>query len=232
MRPGFPRQTAVIEYELGDGRIATREQEIDPEYSVIGVFEHGQRTVGAPEFFADKTAVIVEPWWDAWHNTKEDRERLDRMAFIDARELTGMLRWLICLLGAINGLPRDVAPRITRPGHANVSFHVVPYLSAHNLSIKIPKDNNIRHVALTLERSGRNQRRKWHQVISHWRIIDPGRNPAGTWCKHAPALVDDTDPNLAICSKCEMLIRRIPQHTRGDPEVGIVQHPAYVVSAK
>lgn len=230
MRPDFPRQKADIEYEMENGQIITRETEIDPEFNVIGVFEHGATSVGAPDFFANKTAVIVEPWWDAWHHTAEDRARLDHMAFIDARELTGMLRWLICLLAAINGLPRDVAARPTRPGHRLIGANVIPYLGAHNLSIKIPKDGNIRHVALTLERSGRNQRRRWHRVIGHWRIIDAGRNPRGIWCKHMPALIDDQDPHLGLCEKCQMLIRWIPQHTRGDPEIGIVDHPTYTVT--
>ena len=109
--------------------------------------------------------------------------------------------------------------------------NIVPYLEHHNLSITLPRDNRIRYAALMLERSGRNAKRKWHRVIGHWRVIDPGRNKAGMWCKHAPALIDNDDPHLAICEKCEMLIRWIPQHTRGDPEIGMVDHPTYTVTA-
>jgi hypothetical protein len=65
-------------------------------------------------------------------------------------------------------------------------------------------------------------------VSGHWRIIERGKPLPPYFCHHEPEMVDK---GLAICARCEMLIRWIPQHERGDASKGWVDH-TYRVKAK
>lgn len=210
LTPHCPECATPVEiFELDQG--------VDPEISVIGLYEVTEHGIKGPDWLVNKTAVIVDPWAEAFATNKE---RLEALALVECNELAGQFRWIMCLLAAINGLPKDIKP-VVSSGRQTVGMHILPYLQHNHLTINLPREDRIRRARVTLERQARNAKRPWHQVIGHWRIIDRGKPLPGYICRHIPAMVDS---GLGICEKCEMLIRWIPQHERGDPNIGIVRH--------
>src|SRR5262249_33787458 len=144
---------------------------------------------------------------------------LKQLALIEARELSGVLRWIVCLLACINELPRDVRPVATRPGKRPVGLHMLPYLRHSNLSLRLPRDNRVVWAPRQLDKSFRNAQRAQHGVMGHWRVIERGKSTH--ICRHLPTMVEE---GVGICERCEMLVRWIDAHTRGDPALGIVEH--------
>lgn len=226
LRPGFPKLEIGVKGKPGEANSTAL---VDPEFIILGVIDNDKpdHEYVTPDWFAARAAVTVDPWWNAYFGpTPEKQAKLTEACHMHLVQDSGMLRWLVTLLATINGLPRDTKPVLQRAGHKVMGANIIPYFSHHTLSITVPKDNRIRYVKLHMDRSTRNVKRRWHQVIGHWRIIERGKTNRLLWCRHIPAAVEN---NIGICERCEMLIRWIPAHTRGDPEVGMVDHTKYVI---
>jgi hypothetical protein len=137
------------------------------------------------------------------------------------------LRWLMTLLAAINHLPREIKPVQTLVGKRAVGANILPYFQHRTINIKLPRDERIVWAHKHMQSALRNAPRAWHQVSGHWRIIERGKTPTYI-CRHLPTMVE---AGLGMCERCQLLIRWIPTHHRGDPNVGIVEH-TYNVTAK
>jgi hypothetical protein len=185
----------------------------------------------APSWFVNRGAVIVEPWWDHYmaNRWKDDPDRAHAIIIHEINESRGAMKFLITLLAAINALPRDVRPIVTRPGKRPVGMHMLPYLGHSHLRIELPRDNRIVYARRTLDRSaGSHETRRQHYVRGHWRVVERGKRVTHV-CRHMPTMVEH---GLGLCEICEMLIRWIPQALRGDPEKGMVDHDLYEVTTK
>lgn len=218
--PGNSPENAVKMARLPAKRIAPNvvelDQRVDPEININGFYVIDDDGVRTPDWLSNRAAVIVDPWLEAFC----DSERINEIGAIEAHELSGMLRWTLTLLAAINGLPKDVKI-MQSTGRQTVGMHTLPYFQHSTLAINLPREDRIRRARITLERLGRNAKRPWHEVIGHWRIVDRGKPLPGYYCHHLPTMVEH---GLGICQKCEMLIRWIAPHERGDPNIGIVKH--------
>ena len=215
--PGFPRVKAK-------NSATGVTYEIDPEFMLAGIFEQdAEQHATAPIWFINRSAVIIDPFWNARFGTDKISQHFPTFA-TELQELRGSLRWLVVLLATINGLPRDVKPAVTRPGKRAVGMNLLPYLQHHNLSIRVPRDNRVVYARRSLDRAARNAQRAWHRVIGHWRVIERGK--ARDLCRHIPVMVEH---GVGMCERCQLLIRWIDSHSRGDPSIGIVDHDAYLI---
>jgi hypothetical protein len=244
MRPGFPKQQVNIVDPGGQNTIAFA----DPEFALCGMIKtksgaypanvHEDGTIEvldsgdmlqAPEWFAARSAVIIDPFWH-FHYEKSPN-RLNQLAGVQLPEESGMMRWIVTMLASVNALPKAVRPMVTRPGMQRVGLaHQMPFMRHRNLTIEIPRDNRIMWARRNLDSTSRGLGRRlaWHSVRGHWRVIDSGRT-RGRVCRHMPAMVDN---GVGICENCEMLIRWIEvPNGRGDPELGIIDH-TYKVTTK
>jgi hypothetical protein len=199
------------------------DDKVDPEISLLGLWAWNADTglIESPDWLTSRTAVIIEPWFEALTDTSDKaRQHRTDIAFAQCDELAGQFRWILTLLAAINGLPKNVKP-VHSAGRQTVGMRVLPYLQHSTITINLPREDRIRRARVLLDRTGRNARRPWHQVIGHWRVIERGKPLPGYFCRHVPAMVEH---GLGMCEKCEMLVRWIPAHSRGDPNIGMVDH--------
>jgi hypothetical protein len=248
LRKGFPRMKITVEWTgaVRDDQPATMPITADaaPEIALCGIYEpvkeaevtmdaDGMHATGdfvtAPSWFINRGAVIVDPWWDHYlaHRWQDDTERVNQLILFQINECRGAMKFLITLLGAINGLPRDVKPILTRSGKRPVGMNMLPYLGHSHLRLTIPRDNRVVWARRTLDHAaGSSETRRQHPVRGHWRIVERGKKVTFL-CRHMPTMVEH---GLGICENCEMLIRWIPQHVRGDPEKGMVDHDLYEVT--
>jgi hypothetical protein len=183
----------------------------------------------APPWFVNRGAVIIDPWWDNFFAARwrDDPDRVHRVISHEMNECRGAMKFLIALLGAINGLPRDVRPIVTRTGKRPVGMHMLPYLGHSHLKLTIPRDNRVIYRRMD-HATGVAQTRRQHYVRGHWRVVERGKRVTFL-CRHMPTMVEN---GLGMCENCEMLIRWIPQALRGDPEKGMVDHEFYDVTTK
>ena len=214
LRPGFDRRAPMLQEDTGE------QEECDWEYLAAGDFhrDSGGRLVPG-DWFLNRGAVIVEPYWDAMGRMT------NHIIAEEMKEQAGMVRWIVAMLAAINGLPRDLVIVSTRPGKQSVGMNVLPYFQHRTIKILMPKEDRVSWSVRNLDRTLRNTPRAWHQVIGHWRIIEKGkvvgRAPGQPWCRHIPTMVEH---GVGMCERCQLMIRWIPSHTRGDPNLGIVEH--------
>ena len=227
--PDFPRAQ-------GQDPVTKKLFTFDPEYLLCGDFiaVHNEDGEGAwhdltvPDWFIPRCAIIEDPWWVQKFSTPpRTMKRLRETEVSECKELAGTVRWIVAMLAAFNALPRDLKPVATRPGRKAVGMNSVPYFQHRNLTIKLPRDNRVVWAARQMDRIARNSKRPWHRVSGHWRVVDRGRQ-IGHICRHLPVEVDH---GLGLCERCEMLIRWIPNHTRGDSNIGIIEHDTYRVEA-
>jgi hypothetical protein len=147
----------------------------------------------------------------------------------EINECRGAMKFLIALLAGINALPRDIRPIPPRAGTRTSGMNRLPFLGNSHLKITLPRDNRIVYARKTLDHMfSSGLRRRQHYVIGHWRVVERGKRVTHL-CRHMPAMVEN---GLGMCENCEMLIRWIPQHTRGDPELGMVDHDYEVTTKK
>lgn len=244
LRPGFPKIPAAVGLENG-GRYTIPKgsdvnhleevlnhglikSEIDAEYILGGDLQPGNdpdEPIKPADWFASRGAAILDPVWDHLVGHSKNIDRINSFIAAEVRENAGMLRWIVTLLAVINGLPRDVRPVVTRPGRIQVGSSMLPYFQHNSISITVPRDNRVVWAKKILDHEARNSRRAWHKVIGHWRVIERGKKMTH-FCRHMPVMVEK---GVAVCERCEMLIRWINPHERGDPTIGIVDHPQYKV---
>ena len=235
MVPGFPKAT----FRVADPTGFTIKGTLDPELVLAGMYiinkgsydledalnggevHHGM--VSAPAWLGSRLAVTIEPWWWAAlakYATPERRAVLYEPFMIQLSEDKGVMRWLITMLAAINGLPKAVKPANVRTSKHTVGMYQLPYFGHSNLSVTIPREDRVIRARKILDRLSRNARRRWHQVIGHWRIIEYGKKPTHI-CRHAPVMVEH---NVGRCENCGLMVRWIPSFGRGDATIGVVDH--------
>lgn len=206
-----------------DGTLASTKDKvpIDPELLICGdiSWNSEEERVDAAGWFANRAAVIVDPFWDALKILDSN------LIKSEVRENSGHLRYLVSLLAAINGLPREIKVHQSRPGIRTIGMNRLSYFSHSTLSIKLPRDDRVAYARQKLDAELSQSRRPWHEVIGHWRVIEYGRSTHA--CRHLPTMIED---GVAMCERCQLRIRWIPKHERGDPTLGIIRH-TYRVTA-
>lgn len=190
------------------------EFETDKDGNMIFHPEHGMITGGG--WCYNRLAVIHEPFWPCYHNGNLNNELAGR----EVREEMGHIRWVVTMLAALNNLPRDVKQAQTLTGRRTVGANILPYFQHRTISLRIPNDDRIVWARKRMQTALRNAPRPWHPVRGHWRIIEMGKAPAHI-CRHQPTMVEN---GVGMCEKCQLMIRWIADHTRGDPTIGIVDH--------
>jgi hypothetical protein len=202
---------------------------VDAEVVIFGDAQLNKGGVGR-SWSKHRGAVVLEPFWT--HLLPGNREQQRGIVYREVLEHAGIMRWLITLLGTINAVPKEMKQAQTRQGKRQVGANILPYFQHRTISIRVPRDNHVQWVRRHVQTTFRNQPRPWHSVKGHWRIVEPGkaavcgRLRGRTFCRHEPTMVER---DHAMCSRCEMIIKWIKNHNRGDPNVGIVSH-TYKVS--
>jgi hypothetical protein len=226
--------TLSLRPELGD--ISARESgkyDADPEVVLTGLPIEGEKgtiiigdRLENPHWLSGRVAAIVDPWWEANFRTlKMTPHDMGRTVGDEVIENAGHMRWLITMLAAIGGLPRSIRDMHPRPGKHTVGMNQLAYFRSSGLTISIPKGDRVLRAKTLLDKQAKNSLRAWHRVIGHWRVIERGKRTY--MCSHSPVLQDH---GLALCERCGLLVRRIKAHSRGDPNIGIVDHK-YTVTA-
>ena len=197
---------------------------VDAEYVLSGDLEKDPQSphhiIGAP--WSNRGAAIVDPYWTSY--TPETLD--DNVLRMEVLENAGIIRWLVTLLGSLNALPKDLKQTQTRVGTRQVGAHILPYFQHRTITINLPRDDRIIWAHKHVESSLKNMPRPWHEVIGHWRVIERGKSTH--LCRHIPTMIEK---DIAMCERCQLLVRWIPAHHRGDPSVGIVNH-TYKTKAK
>ena len=199
--------------------------EVDPEAVLCGVLTTKNGLITSPDWYKQKAAVIADPVWDAIF---DDKTRLAKIGNNQIQEERGALRYLVTMIAAINGIPREIRPINTRSGSYTTGMHTLPYLRHHNLTLTVPKDDRIVYAKNYLNREATGRKRAWHPVRGHWRVVEPGK--AKGFCIHEPTMVES---GLGMCAKCELMVRWITlPNGRGDPSVGVVDHNYRIAARK
>ena len=196
---------------------------VPPEGVSCGIFDTVLDKVVVPEWFSKRAAVIIDPVWEAIL----DRKLLFKAVEDQLQEERAAFRYLIALLAAINSIPRDVRPMNVRAGTRTVGMRTLPFLRHSNLTLTVPRDDQVIWVRNHMDRAAAGRRRAWHTVMGHWRVIERGK--ARGLCRHEPTMVES---GVGICQKCELMVRWITlPNGRGDPSIGMVDH-AYRLAAR
>ena len=103
----------------------------------------------------------------------------------------------------------------------------IPYFSHHDLELTIPGEDRVLHARKVLDKAANSNHahRRWHMARGHYRVVEPGKRKY--ICRHDPVMVEN---GLGMCNKCQLLIRWIPAHDRGDATLGVVDHAYQVVT--
>ncbi len=224
-RAGFPGIPGTIKAEAGGIDVYTT---IAPEFVLCGILEAGKDEVPivSPEWLAARGAAILDPFWAA-ELAKRPPAEINQLIAAQVMEESGVIRWLVTALAAINGLPKRIAPIATRAGRHMVGMHALSYLSARTIELTIPRDDRMIWARRALDRNAGPLQRRWHEVIGHWRVIELGKLK-GRLCRHEPVMVEG---DLAMCERCQLMVRWIKNTARGDLALGVVDH-AYHVRGK
>jgi hypothetical protein len=202
---------------------------VTPEAVVCGDFEPSDSGPRARPWSIHRTAVITDPWWHA-RSDMPDKAKL-RLIAAEVVETAGALRWLVTFLATLNALPREIHEVIPKRGKRQVGANMLPYFQHRTVTLQIPKANAVvwarGHMASSASH-GRNAPRPWHQVRGHWRLAEYRKDRSGIICHHEPELVEN---GLAVCSKCELLVRWVDSFHRGSAETGMIEHD-YRITAK
>lgn len=218
---------------VDEGMKIDRDVLCDAEHLICGdmkMSDDPNNPVVAEDWALNRVGVIASPFWEA-HATRTGAA-FDDILRMEVKELIGDMRWLMTLLATINALPREMKVAQTLTGRRTVGANVLPYFQHRTIAINLPRDDRVAWATKHLDRQLRNMPRPWHRVIGHWRIVERGKLPdrplGQAWCRHIPTMVE---AGLGMCERCHMLVRWIPNHHRGDPNVGIVEH-TYATRAK
>lgn len=168
-----------------------------------------------------RMAIIPEPWWQSF------RKPTVATLATEVREEMGHIRYIVTMLAALNSIPRDVKEAQTLTGKRHIGGNILPYFQHRTVTLRVPNDDRIVWARKRIDSEFRNAPRPWHRVKGHWRIIERGKAPSHI-CRHQPTMVES---GVGMCEKCQLMIRWINDHTRGDPELGIVEH-TYSVKGK
>ena len=242
--PGFPRavmSTPILETDGGVGPPAFFE--CDPELALSGLFYrhkidlgdvptlgedglyHAGGPVLGPDWLTPRLAMIADPLWDAMFAGRPSE--LDKIIIGRVGKNDDGPCWLIAMLAAINGLPRDVRFHAARKGRHSVGMYTMPYFGSSTVSIVLPQENRLIRAREILDKSAKTERHlRRHKVRGHWRVVQKGVKVTYL-CRHLPIMVEN---GLAMCERCEMLVRWIEAHERGDSTLGVVAHD-YEVTA-
>jgi len=164
----------------------------------------------------NRFAVIGDPFWRAFYG------KVNTQAAVEATyEEVGHIRFIIAMLASFNSLPREVKQAVTRTGKRTVGANILPYFQHRTITLKVPNENRVMWMRAHMDRHARNAPRPYHPVRGHWRIIELGKAPRGHICRHQPTMVES---GVGMCEKCQLMIRWIKDHTRGTPEIGMVDH--------
>lgn len=191
-----------------------------------------------PEWVTHKVGVVPSPVWLRWygldrakmkrwenHQQEQGLKAIVKSTALDVNERSGVLKYLICLLGALNEAPTTTKRIMGRKGAMNIGMHSVKFLEHHRISLSLPK--HIQVVKYAEKLMTNSAHRKRHQVRGHWRVVDKGV-PLPYPCKHEATMVEN---GLGICTSCTRMIRWIEHHERGDASLGWVNHD-YVVGSR
>lgn len=216
LRPNFPRMPVIA--ALKDGEVTTA---CDPEILISGMVHWEKHGISGPSWMTPKVAVIIDPWWEAHleERLKSNFVRTCRLILNDVKENSGHLRWLVTMLAAINGLPKEVKQRTASKGARSVGMYKVPYFHSSDISLTIPREDRIIYAHKMLNHAASSVHRPWHLVKGHWRVVEPGKRKY--MCRHVPVMVEQ---GLGMCERCELLVRWIKDHSRGDATLGVVDH--------
>lgn len=225
--PGFPQHPIeLIENSNKRNRLS-----LPAEYMLCGIFDQivtdmNKTKIETADWFKNRSAVTINPWWTALnaYRLKSDPVEWYNSIANDIKEQRGAFRWVIALLAAINGLPKDVKTAATRSGTRAAGVYKLAYLGHRTVSINIPRSDRVIWARKQLDRAARVEKRlRHHTVMSHWRVIERGKKRKGVLirgCDHSPTMVES---GVGICTKCEMLVRWIElPNGRGDPKLGVV----------
>jgi hypothetical protein len=210
-----------IEYPFDDLRV-------DPEFCYLGLGKiDAKGEIFEPKELSYKVGCVPSLMWRDLYGMSDAKvqQQFVRVMLEDAVERSGILKYLIVMLATINDVPlttKWIKPRgtmLTKGGPIHRLDH-------YEVGIKVPKTMDVRYVGRTLDKAAVHAQRAWHRVRGHWRIIEPGKR-LPILCRHEPTLVDN---GLAICQRCERLIRWITDHHRGNPALGVIDH-SYQVHA-
>jgi hypothetical protein len=230
--------------KTNDGMMGGIELRMQPEASMMGLMGWGKITVEkdgmlpVPEWVAHKVGLVPSPFWVAWHGLNRASVRdweqnwetpnfksLVQTVSLDANERSGVLKYLICLLGAINETPTTTKRIMGRKGSMSVGMHNLKFMEHHRIGLSLPKHMQIVKYAEKLMTASAHRKR--HEVRGHWRVIEKGiRLPYP--CNHEATMVEN---GVGICTRCTRMIRWIEHHERGDASLGWVTHE-YAVKAR
>ena len=188
LRKGFPRMPVEITGPRHHDKPITIKADAAPEIALCGIFQPSEEieikeagditalteAVTAPPWFVNRGAVIVDPWWDHYYaeRWKTDADRVNRLLMHEINECRGVMKFIIALLAAINGLPRDVRPILTKPGKRPVGMNMLPYLGHSHLKIELPRDNRVVWARQTMDHTAHARGRREHYVLGHWRVVE------------------------------------------------------------
>jgi hypothetical protein len=248
LRPGFPKVQVTMQTQDNNG-VKLRCM-ADPEIIVSGLYRWnkdlmevcsdgktlgipvkfrddgtfdatGTDAISGPEWLMPKMAVLVDPWWEAFAAKHMKKADLTKAVLKQCQEERGAFRYLMTLLASINGLPKHVKPINPSKVRRTIGINAVPYFSHNNLTITIPGEERVVRAKTILDKETRNaiKHRRWHMVRGHWRVIEFSKRTY--LCRHTPTMVEH---GLGICTRCELLVRWIDAHERGDQALGVVDH--------
>jgi hypothetical protein len=122
----------------------------------------------------------------------------------------------------IPALPRDVHFHEPRKGRHSVGIYTMPYFGSSTVLIVLPQENRLIRARELLDKAARTERHlRRHKVREHWRIVLDRAKSVTFLCRHLPVMVDR---GYAMCERCEMLVKWIEAHERGDASLGVVVH--------
>jgi len=152
------------------------------------------------------------------YKTETGKKAVSDLVSHEIGEFAGMCRWIVILLAMLNEVPVD--KKLVQPGGKirHRLNHSRPLVDYHKLTLRLPKLDPIKFIEKQLRTAG--ARRRQHPVRQHWRhYLEPVHCGPG---QHEWEF--DHEEGYALCGKCKSYMRRIPDHLRGDPSLGFVQH--------
>lgn len=166
---------------------------------------------------------------DAW--SRAHAAIADHVAYV-LTEDRGIMRFLIVVLAMLNQAPNVRRVPVNSGGHRVTRGRKLDYLGHSLVTLELPKRKNYTYLT-QLNReldyaAAERRRNRAHRVRGHFRQVERGKGPLAYSCSHIATLVEN---GLGICARCERLIRWVPNHVRGDAELGWVLHDYEVTTS-
>lgn len=203
------------------------------------------------DWVANRIACALEPTWYAgmqehlatvpeFPTSKAVRNAIEQVEasvkFVDdtltdhllyvLHEDRGIMRFIIAVLALMSNAAEVRQVVVPAAGHRGLPGKRLPYLGHSTITLDLPRRKPIRVFAKELDvASALRRHNRAHTVRGHFRMVEHGKG--GFRCDHVPTMVEN---GLGICLRCERLIRWIPNHVRGDAELGWVTHDYEVTS--